>query len=330
MISSLTKHSLNYICNTLVLSIFFIFVECYSDEQYTELIQFNSLIPKDIELRERILTGLCCKDSEMIPKCQNAGQILSIEEKNYQLMHNGIKIIPDSYYGKWMTLLIQLLKGHHEPQEEKAFYDVLPSMPAGAVMVELGSFWGYYSLWFQQAVPHAKTYLIEPDYKNLLIGKEHFLCNHCIGDFTHAMLGSYSKENNSFINWDYETVLVKQIAMDDFVKEKEISFIHLLHSDIQGAEINMLEGCKQLLQDKRIGYFFISTHRGTHEKCSEMLENAGYEILLSITRKESFSADGLIIAKSSAINGPILFNISRRTQEMEDFIHELAHKNPAN
>lgn len=321
---------MHYIRKTLLLGFFLMFVKGYSDDQFTKLTHLNSLIPKDIELRERILTGVYCNDSDFIPKCQDAGQIVFIEGKYYQLMHNGIKIIPNSYYGKWMTLLIQLLKGHHEPQEEKAFYDVLPSMPVGAVMVELGSFWGYYSLWFQKAIPNAKTYLIEPDYKNLLIGKEHFLCNHFTGDFTHAMMGSYSKENNPFINWDYETLTVKQISMDDFVKEKGISFIHLLHSDIQGAEVDMLKGCKQLLQDKRIGYFFISTHRGTHEKCLEILKNAEVEILLSITRQESFSADGLIVAKSSTIDGPTLFNISRRTQQIEDFIHELAHETLSN
>ena len=47
------------------------------------------------------------------------------QEQNYQLMHNGIKIIQDCYYGSWITTLIEILKGHHEPQEEKVFYEIL-------------------------------------------------------------------------------------------------------------------------------------------------------------------------------------------------------------
>jgi FkbM family methyltransferase len=326
MISLLLKNSLNKIILFLIVGLILTPFCSYSNEQQTKIIYYNLQIPKNTELRERVLTTLYCDDSETIPKCEGAGQVICIEGKYYQLMHNGIKICLDSYYGKWMTLLIQLLKGHHEPQEEKVFYEVLPSMPAGAVMVELGAFWCYYSLWFQKDVPCANTYLIEPDYKNLLVGKEHFLCNNCVGNITHAMIGSCSIENNSFTNWNYETSLVKQISIDDFAKENGIPFIHLLHSDIQGAEVDMLKGCKQLMKEKRIGYFFISTHRGTHEKCLEAFENTDYDILLSITREESFAADGLIIAKSPEMKGPTVFDISRRTQEIINFISEVVHE----
>lgn len=309
----------------LIITTLFNFFYIYSNEEESRarVILCNSLIPKEVNLRERILTTAYCMDAEAIPKKEGAGQIVSIDGSRYQLMHNGIKVIPDSYYGDWMTVLIQLLQGHHEPQEEKVFYDVLQSLPSEAVMIELGSFWGYYSLWFQKEVPCAKNYLIEPDYKNLLIGKDHFLSNNCVGDFTHAMIGSHSTENSFFTNWNYETSIVRQISIDDFVKEKGIPFIHLLHSDIQGSEIDMLKGCKQLIQEKRIGYFFISTHRGTHTKCLEAFKNTGYEILLSITREESFAADGLIIAKLPEVNGPTVFTVSRRTKEIENFISEV-------
>ncbi|MBX9703197.1 MAG: FkbM family methyltransferase, partial [Silvanigrellaceae bacterium] len=277
--------------------------QCYANDKESKLVYYNSLIPKDVELRERILTGVYCDDVSTIQKCAEAGQMVFADGKNYQVMHNGIKILPDSYYGKWMTLLIQFLQGHHEPQEERVFFEVLKSIPPGATMLELGSYWGYYSLWFKKEIPDAKTYLIEPDDKNLQIGKEHFLCNHYEGDFTHAMIGSSSIEEAPFTNWDYEISNIKQVCIDDFVEEKQIPFIHILHSDIQGAEVDMLKGCQKLIREKRVGYFFVSTHRGTHEPCLRAFENSEYEILLSFTREESFSADGLIIAKSPDYNG---------------------------
>ena len=53
-----------------------------------------------------------------------------------------------------MTNIIEILKGHHEPQEEFAFFQVLeqlrrnPSPWGNPRMIELGSFWAYYSMWF--------------------------------------------------------------------------------------------------------------------------------------------------------------------------------------
>lgn len=38
-------------------------------------------------------------------------------------MHNGVKVIAGGYYGSWMTEIIRLLQGHHEPQEERVFYE---------------------------------------------------------------------------------------------------------------------------------------------------------------------------------------------------------------
>lgn len=305
-------------------------ISCYANYDKSRIAFYNFKIPKDMELRERILTTLSCEDCDDIPKCKNAGSIVHEGEDAYQLMHNGIQIVADCYYGKWMTLLIELSKGHHEPQEEKVFYDVLQSLPSNAIMVELGAYWGYYSLWFQKEISNATTYLVEPDYKNLLIGKKNFSINQYNGEFTHAMVGSYSAKEHPFTNWDYETFLIPQISIDDFVKTKQIPYIHILHSDIQGAEVDMLEGCKKLIKEKLIGYLFISTHRGTHEKCLEKLKNTEYEILLSITREESFSADGLIIAKSPEIQGSFEFDITRRTSEMKKYLHEVASEKNIN
>lgn len=281
-----------------------------------KILFYNSIIPLSVDLRKRILTTVCCDDCSDLPKVEHAGKVLNTGEDAYQLMHNGIKILKDCYYDHWMTVLIELLKGHHEPQEEKAFHEVLNYIPSGAVMIELGSYWGYYSMWFQQQIPNAKNYLIEPDPKNLAVGKKNFNLNSAKGNFTHAMVGSYSAENEIFIDWNYNKHAVKQISIDDFAVEHALDFIYVLHSDIQGAEVGMLKGCKKLIAQNRIGYFFISTHRGTHKQCLQILEESNLEILLSINRKESFSADGLIIAKLPSVKGPDNIVVSRRSMQI--------------
>jgi FkbM family methyltransferase len=285
----------------------------------------NSLIPQGTELRQRVLTTICCDDCEDLPKVEDAGKIFETNDKNpYQLTHNGLKILKDCYYGSWMTTLIRLLHGHHEPQEEKIFHMVLKHMPSNAVMIELGSYWGYYSMWFQKEIEGARNFLIEPDPKNIIIGKNNFELNNMQGHFTQAMVGAKSADNASFTDWDYNKHLIPAITIDDFALHNNLDYIHILHSDIQGAEVEMLKGCSRLIAEKRIAYFFVSTHRGVHELCFNILHDAGLDIILSITREESFSADGLIVAKLPGIPGPGECNVSRRSEKFCTLINEIA------
>jgi hypothetical protein len=96
-------------------------------------------LPIDPEEKRRIKMTAGCTDSRPIPKVARAGQTFQGPDGRHQLMHNGVKVIADCYYGRWMTELIRLLKGHHEPQEEEAFHEVLQHVPGRAVMVELGA-----------------------------------------------------------------------------------------------------------------------------------------------------------------------------------------------
>lgn len=296
----------------------------FSDTNIHKLIYYNSLIPSNIPLRKRVLTTTYCDDCHYLAKVENAGKVFTQDgDASYQLMHNGIKISKDCYYGDWMTVLIEILQGHHEPQEEKPFHEILKYMPKNAVMIELGSYWGYYSMWFGQRVTGAKNFLIEPDPKNIVIGQKNFKLNNMNGHFTQAMIGARTDDMQTFIDWDYNKHTIKQVCIDDFAIQHNIQFIHMLHSDIQGAEIDMLKGCQNLIAQKKIGYFFISTHRGTHQACLQILNDAHLEIMLSITREESFSADGLIVARLPEMNGPSNIEVSRRTKEFCDNIDRI-------
>lgn len=295
----------------------------YTTSSLYKILYKNSLIPKNTELRKRVLTTICCDDCQDLPKVERAGRVIENNDPVYQLAHNGIKLLKDCYYGSWMTTLITLLQGHHEPQEEKAFHEVLKYLPSHAVMIELGSYWGFYSMWFQKEIPGAQNFLIEPDPKNIEIGKQNFDLNSMQGDFTHAMVGAVSSEESEFVDWNYVKHSVPVVSIDDFARDHNIDFIHMLHSDIQGAEVDMLKGCAKLMAEKRIGYYFISTHRGVHEACLDILGQAGLEILISINRNESFSADGLIVAKLPDISGPDALEITKRTENFCLLIEEI-------
>ena len=258
----------------------------------------------DPELKRRVLITIGCRDCDYISKVRGAGEVFTNSDVRYQLMHNGVKVVEDCYYGKWMTELIRLLQGHHEPQEEKVFHEVLKYVPPGATMLELGSFWGYYSLWFQQAIPDAKSYLIEPDPNNLAIGKRNFHLNSAKGHFFQYSVGRKPLAPRPFpCESDGMKHMVAETSIDHFISSEGIDRIDLLLSDIQGAELAMLEGALKSIQDGKIRFLFLSTHHHTisqdpltHQRCLEWLINHRAHILAAHNVIESYSGDGLIVA----------------------------------
>ena len=271
-------------------------------------------IDKTLPQYERVLTTLRCRDTESIPKVPGSGELFSENGRSFQRMHNGLKIPEGIYHEAWMVEIIRHLRGHHEPQEEKVFWRVLQEIPPGACMMELGAYWGYYSMWFQKSVPGAVCHLIEPNADKLVSGKQCFAANGMTGSFTRAFIGSVSDPNAIFEDWDGKKYPVAKVCLDDYLAEHRISFIHLVHSDIQGDELDMLLGARRALEENRIGYFFISTHSGKiHESCLAFLKERRFHVVSAYTPTESYSEDGLIVARAPTLPGVRKVKISKRS-----------------
>jgi FkbM family methyltransferase len=260
--------------------------------------------------KARVEKTISCRDCNYIPKVLNAGQVIEQDDEKYQIMHNGLKIHYGCYHGDWMAYIINTLKGHHEPQEEKVFHEVLKHINPGATMLELGAFWAYYSLWFRKAILDSTSYLIEPNINKLAIGKKNFTLNEKIGDFTNAFIGSQSNPHATFVDWDKTTSKIPCIAIDDFLEQKQISYLDILHSDIQGAEVDMLKGAMKSLKNNKIGYLFISTHGNCHQKCLDILRQLNYHVVCQHTIAQSVSADGLIVASNPTITPRLDVHVS--------------------
>src|SRR5882724_12469348 len=139
----------------------------------------------------RIQNVLQSSDSDYIPKVENAGKI----NGGKQIMHNGLKINLGSYYGPEYSKMLLLSKGVHEPQEERVFMEVLKTLPANSIMIEMGAFWSFYSMWFQKEIKNAINYMIEPDEFNLGQGIRNFKLNGFKGSFTQAFVGKQSEHS---------------------------------------------------------------------------------------------------------------------------------------
>jgi FkbM family methyltransferase len=261
--------------------------------------------PLDPELQRRVDIALRCHDTDEVPKVEGAGEIsVDAGGTSYQMMHNGVRIVAGSYYGDWMTAIIRGLRGHHEPQEEKAFAEVVPVLAPGSTIVELGAFWAYYSLWFLHTVPGGRAFLIEPDPNNLEAGRRNFALNGRMGDFRQASIGRASAPPQPFeCESDGMIRHVPVVSVDDFVDEKDIDRVELLLADVQGAELEMLRGARRTIERRRLRFVFVSTHHHqisgdplTHERCLSALREHGAVVLVEHTVAESFSGDGLIVA----------------------------------
>ena len=253
---------------------------------------------------KRALLTISADDSDYIPKVRCAGELFTEDNIQYQLMHNGVKVILNSYYDvQWLTDVIYGLKGHHEPQEEKCFYEVLKYIPENATMIELGSYWSYYSLWFATQIQGAKNFMIEPDPKRLEIGRKNFELNNKTGVFVRGYAGKLE-------DTEPDANGTEKISIDEFIEKEKIGHVNILHADIQGGESGMLQGIVKYIN--KIDYFFISTHSHYHHTtCLNFFITNDCVILAEHTLDQSCSADGLIVARRKDVAGPDRIDIRK-------------------
>jgi FkbM family methyltransferase len=250
----------------------------------------------------RVQETINCRDCDAIPKVENAGEVNIDHSPPFQVMHNGVKVLLGGYHGEWMQRIITALKGHHEPQEEKVFYEVLKRVSGdNPVMLELGSYWAYYSLWFRKTFPAGSNYMVEPITEKMQLGQKNFDLNGFSWIFFNGCMGGEYKDKMTFVDWNNDEIEMKQYSVDAIVEKNNIAFIDILHSDIQGAEVDMLKGCEQSLNAGKIGYLCISTHGDKHERCLDFFKQRSMHIIAEHSVEASASADGLIVAQSTAV-----------------------------
>jgi FkbM family methyltransferase len=268
------------------------------------LIQTPGLGRMDYDQRRDMTVS--CKDTDYIPKVSGAGSIKTVDGRRVQLMHNGIVVAADGYAGKWMTEIITALGGHHEPQEEKVFFEVLKRLGADATMIELGAWWSYYSLWFNKHVDNPKNICGEPDETNLKLGQLNARLNN-IQDIDFLQVASGGDDGQEItIRSDSDNtkmIKVKVRTVDSLMEEKSIERLDILHMDVQGFEFDSLHGAEKSITSGKVRFVFVSTHHyifskspTTHADCIKLIQDWGGHIISSHTIHESFSGDGLIVA----------------------------------
>lgn len=266
--------------------------------EYNRLMQLDQLTEESKALwLKRIKIVKEAPENTKIKTVENAGQI----EKGLFVMHNGVKIEPLSYVGPEMLRLMTENKAIHEPQEEYAFQEVLKYIKPNGVMLEVGAYWSFYSMWFAQQVKGARNYMLD-NKDGVRRGKENFSLNGLQGTFETAYVGE-GKDIDG----------VPLITIDAFAVKHRLDFIDLLHADIQGHELSMLQTMPNLIKGMKIGYLFISTHTvELHQQCIAFLKSNGYTIVCEADFEHTFSPDGVLVAKNPNYPGIEKIDISIR------------------
>jgi Methyltransferase FkbM domain len=242
----------------------------------------------DAVWQKRIQDVKNCPDNIFIPRHVNAGKI----QKGVQTMHNGLKIHLGSYYGAPISRMLYENGGVHEPQEERVFAAVLGTLSPESVMVELGAYWGFYSMWFYCEIESARCFLVEPNRLNMSLGKRNLRLNNAKGQFFSYLIDEKSDLKNGII------------CLDDFMHQQNLAFIDVLHADIQGAEYGLLLGAKKAFEGRKIGYIFLSTHSNDlHTECLDFLIKKQFIIIANADLNQTFSFDGLIVARHPDYKG---------------------------
>lgn len=257
-----------------------VFGDEYFDDKIFEILESNTNIKgKGKNFEERFKDIISDPNNLFIKRHPDSGKC----ESGVITLHNGLKVYDNCYYDKFSEIL-KLNLGVHEPSEERAFGYVLDKISDNSTMIELGSYWAFYSSWFKSKKQQSRVFCVEPNVRNLKSGIDNFKLNNVEGEFY-----------NNIISND-------GMKIDEFCNNKNINFIDILHSDIQGAEMTMLNQIEQMLKDKKINYIFLSTHSNSlHEDCLNYLTKNDYRTICQCDfENQTFQFDGFILACPSS------------------------------
>ena len=176
-------------------------------------------------------------------------------------------------------------------------------------MIELGSNHAWYSLLFKSIFGEKETVsiLIEPLIHHMERGKRHFELNNYKGIFYDTIIGKAKKTNDGTVH------SVPVADLKKIINENNLDKIDILHSDIDGFEVDLLLDYEDLFKNGTFDLIFLLTHSGgisviqdengcdeeikdTRSFCKEKFNNLPYDLILEVS-DWSIGKDSLLVYK---------------------------------
>jgi FkbM family methyltransferase len=190
----------------------------------------------------------------------------------------GIKwIIGSGVFSYWL--------GCYELEKQKAF---IKQIKSGDVVYDIGAHVGFYTLLASKLVgDRGRVYAFEPLPRNIFYLKKHISLNKLKNvEIIEAAVSDKEGEEN-FLEADSATsrldnsgsFKVKTVSLDNLVKNKKILPPNVIKIDVEGAELKVLLGAKELIEKYKPIIFIALDNPDTKEKVIQMIKNFGYNIL---------------------------------------------------
>ena len=293
----------------------------------------------DPAIARRMATTVSCTDADDLPKVEGAGDVREVNGHRVQVMHNGLLVEEGGYFGAWMAEIIRALRGHHEPQEELVFARIVERLRADAprqpTMIEFGSHWTFYSLWFCTELGGARAVGLEPDPAFLEVGRRNAALNDLTDrvTFVHGAVGGPPGESLEFVaESDGQRHQVAQHDLASLMREHDLDHVDLVLSDIQGFETVLLDRARGDLVAGRVRFLIVSTHHRaisgdplTHQKALRLLVAAGAHVIAEHSVPESYSGDGLIAVSFDPRDRDLTVTVSH-ARSVDSLFGELEHE----
>jgi hypothetical protein len=176
---------------------------------------------------------------------------------------------------------------------KEIYFQLLHLLPPNANILQLGCVWTCKPKQnMKKLTDKNDNYLKNENSDNIELFNGYIGIGHYVGSSSFCPL-DFRKINTPEYN-------IKKIIEDNgfynhIDNENENNIIDILHSDIQGAEVDLLIGSINVL--KKIGFFVLFTYSGkSHNTCIDFMTANKFTILIDKALEESVSADGMIIA----------------------------------
>lgn len=202
--------------------------------------------------------------------------------------------------------------GIYEYQKQRRVsHEVRP----GTVFYDIGAHVGFYSLLASVLVGSGKVFAFEPLPRNLDYLRQHLALNHVtnVDILPFAVSDSTSTAHFRVEQTSFEGrlsseggIAVSTITLDSLVESGRILPPNYIKMDIEGSELQALQGARKIFQQHRPVLFLATHSRQLHNECCRLLESWGYAC--SPAGGDPLGELSEVTAKSSAVIGQ---NIAR-------------------
>lgn len=187
-------------------------------------------------------------------------------------------IVGSSNHGCWI--------GSYELEKRLLFERIVQ---VNDIVYDIGAHVGFYTLLAAKLVyKYGRVFAFEPHPRNVLYLKEHLRINNISNVEIVARVVAdidgetyFDIESGSFQGHIVRegTTCLPKIGLDSHVFSHGIPLPNCIKIDVEGSELLVLTGAREILTSAR-PYLFVATHgRKVHQQCCDFLSAIGYQLL---------------------------------------------------